>query len=94
MKIDYAEEPYIQANIITPVSYLGPIINLCIDRRGTQVGMNYLDAKRVELIYEMPLAEVLLNSTTASNPSAAAMPLLTTMSSGTGEPIWFGWTFW
>ncbi|OQA42277.1 MAG: Elongation factor 4 [Spirochaetes bacterium ADurb.Bin315] len=59
MKIDYAEEPYIQANIITPVSYLGPIINLCIDRRGTQVGMNYLDAKRVELIYEMPLAEVL-----------------------------------
>ncbi len=59
MKIDYDEEPYIQANIITPVSYLGPIINLCIDRRGTQVGMNYLDAKRVELIYEMPLAEVL-----------------------------------
>ena len=59
MKIDYAEEPYIQANIITPVQYLGPIINLCIDRRGTQAGMNYLDAKRVELIYEMPLAEVL-----------------------------------
>jgi len=59
MRIDYAEEPYIQANIITPVQYLGPIINLCIDRRGTQAGMNYLDAKRVELIYEMPLAEVL-----------------------------------
>lgn len=59
MKIDYAEEPYIQANIITPVQYLGPIINLCIDRRGTQAGMNYLDEKRVELIYEMPLAEVL-----------------------------------
>jgi GTP-binding protein LepA len=59
MRIDYAEEPYIQANIITPVQYLGPIINLCIDRRGMQAGMNYLDAKRVELIYEMPLAEVL-----------------------------------
>ncbi|NLZ76408.1 MAG: elongation factor 4, partial [Spirochaetales bacterium] len=59
MKIDYAEEPYIQANIITPVQYLGPIISLSIDRRGTQVGMNYLDEKRVELIYEMPLSEVL-----------------------------------
>ena len=59
MRVEYAEEPYIQANIITPAQYLGPIINLCIDRRGVQVGMNYLDQKRVELIYEMPLAEVL-----------------------------------
>ena len=59
MRVEYAEEPYIRANIITPAQYLGPIIHLCIDRRGTQVGMNYLDEKRVELMYEMPLAEVL-----------------------------------
>lgn len=59
MKVDYAEEPYIQANVITPTQYVGPIISLCMEKRGTQTGMNYLDEKRVELIYEMPLAEVL-----------------------------------
>jgi GTP-binding protein LepA len=59
MRVDYAEEPYNQANVITPTQYVGPIINLCMEKRGTQTGMNYLDEKRVELIYEMPLAEVL-----------------------------------
>ncbi|NLA98027.1 MAG: elongation factor 4, partial [Spirochaetales bacterium] len=59
MRVDYAEEPYIQANVITPTQYVGPIINLCMEKHGTQTGMNYLDEKRVELIYEMPLAEVL-----------------------------------
>jgi GTP-binding protein LepA len=59
MHVDYAEEPYIQAEIITPATYVGNIINLCIEKRGVQTAMNYLDAKRVELIYEMPLAEVL-----------------------------------
>lgn len=59
MKVDYAEEPYIQAQIITPTTYVGNIISLSMEKRGIQVGMNYLDEKRVELIYEMPLAEVL-----------------------------------
>ena len=59
MRVNYAEEPYIQANVITPTTYVGPIITLCMEKRGVQTGMNYLDEKRVELIYEMPLAEVL-----------------------------------
>ncbi|HPZ15546.1 MAG TPA: translation elongation factor 4 [Sphaerochaeta sp.] len=59
MRVDFAEEPYIQANIITPTTYVGPIISLCIEKRGVQTTMNYLDEKRVELVYEMPLAEVL-----------------------------------
>jgi GTP-binding protein LepA len=59
MRVEYAEEPYIQANVITPTQYVGPIITLCMEKRGVQTGMNYLDEKRVELIYEMPLAEVL-----------------------------------
>jgi GTP-binding protein LepA len=59
MNVDYAEEPYIQAQIITPTTYVGNIISLAMEKRGNQVGMNYLDQKRVELIYEMPLAEVL-----------------------------------
>lgn len=59
LKVDFAEEPYIEANIITPTQFVGPIINLCIEKRGYQTGMNYLDEKRIELVYEMPLAEVL-----------------------------------
>ena len=59
MKVDYAEEPYIQAEIITPTTYVGNIMSLCMEKRGIQITMNYLDEKRVELIYEMPLAEVL-----------------------------------
>ncbi|MDY4609500.1 MAG: translation elongation factor 4 [Sphaerochaetaceae bacterium] len=59
MRVDSVEEPYIQANIITPTAYVGGIITLCMEKRGVQTGMNYLDEKRVEMIYEMPLAEVL-----------------------------------
>lgn len=58
-KIDSAEEPYIKASIITPSTYLGNIMSLCIEKRGVQTSMNYLDEKRVEIVYEMPLAEVL-----------------------------------
>ena len=61
MRVDWAEEPYIQANIITPTEYVGPIITLCLEKRGSQTQMNYLDIKRVELIYEMPLSEVLFD---------------------------------
>ena len=61
MRVNWAEEPYIQANIITPTEYVGPIITLCLEKRGSQTQMNYLDTKRVELIYEMPLSEVLFD---------------------------------
>jgi GTP-binding protein LepA len=61
MQVDFAEEPYIKASVITPTTYVGPIINLCMEKRGTQKEMNYLDEKRVELIYDMPLAEVLFD---------------------------------
>ncbi len=59
--IEYAEEPYINAQIITPSEYLGSIMNLCMKKRGVQIAMNYLDEKRVEVIYDMPLAEVLFD---------------------------------
>ncbi|MCD6396116.1 MAG: translation elongation factor 4 [Spirochaetaceae bacterium] len=61
MQIDYAEEPYITASLITPAEFVGNIINLCLQKRGVQENMEYLDEKRVELIYEMPLAEVLFD---------------------------------
>ena len=61
MLIDYVEEPYIIASLITPSEYVGNIINLCLQKRGVQQNMEYLDEKRVELVYEMPLAEVLFD---------------------------------
>ncbi len=61
MRIDFVEEPYILANLITPSEYVGNIINLCLEKRGVQQTLRYLDEKRVELIYEMPLAEVLFD---------------------------------
>ena len=60
-KIESAEEPYIRASIITPTTFLGNIITLCVEKRGVQTNMTYLDEKRVELIYDMPLAEVLFD---------------------------------
>ncbi|MCR5290623.1 MAG: translation elongation factor 4 [Treponema sp.] len=60
-RIRSAEEPYIRASIITPAEFLGSIIALCTEKRGTQSNMQYLDEKRVELIYEMPLSEVLFD---------------------------------
>lgn len=60
-KIDTAYEPFIKASIITPDTYLGPMLTLCNEKRGIQKDMVYLDTSRVELVFEMPLSEVLFD---------------------------------
>ncbi len=60
-RIDYIEEPYIKANIITKSDFIGPVMSLCIEKRGQIVNQNYLTADRVELIFEMPLGEVVFD---------------------------------
>src|SRR4029450_5067657 len=55
------EEPYIRATIIAPPDYLGPIMELCQDRRGLHVDMHYLSEQRVQLRYDLPLAEIVLD---------------------------------
>ena len=60
-RIKDAEEPYIKSSIITPAEFLGSIMSLCTEKRGVQTNMQYLDTKRVELTYEMPLAEALFD---------------------------------
>ncbi|HKJ85846.1 MAG TPA: translation elongation factor 4 [Spirochaetia bacterium] len=60
-RIDSAYEPYIRADIMTPTEYVGNVMTLCMDKRGVQDTMRYLDSRRVELVYEMPLAEVLFD---------------------------------
>jgi GTP-binding protein LepA len=59
--ISEAKEPFIRASIILPEQYLGNVITLCIDRRGVQKDLHYLDSTRVELVFDLPLAEVLFD---------------------------------
>ena len=59
--IDHIEEPYIRAQIITNTEFYGPIMKLCIDKRGTLMGEHYITADRVELTYEMPLSEIVFD---------------------------------
>jgi GTP-binding protein LepA len=60
-EIEWIEEPFVRAEIITPVEYVGGILKLAQERRGIHQGMHYLDPKRVELKYELPLAEILFD---------------------------------
>ena len=60
-RISYIEEPYIKANIITKADFIGPVMSLCIEKRGIIVTQNYLTADRVELVFELPLGEVVFD---------------------------------
>ncbi len=60
-RIKYIEEPYIKANIITKADFIGPVMSLCIEKRGIIVTQNYLTADRVELVFELPLGEVVFD---------------------------------
>ena len=57
-RISEAREPIVKASIITPTEYVGSVMQFCLDRRGTYIDMKYLDTTRAELIYEMPLNEI------------------------------------
>ncbi|AYL95981.1 translation elongation factor 4 [Mucilaginibacter celer] len=60
-KIDYVEEPYIKATIITKSEFVGPVMSLCIQKRGTITNQSYLTSERVELIFEMPMGEIVFD---------------------------------
>lgn len=60
-QIEKTQEPFIKASFIVPTDYIGGVISLCIARRGIQVDMNYLDDRRVEIIFELPLSEILFD---------------------------------
>jgi len=59
--IDHIEEPYIRAQIISKAEFFGPVMKLCIDKRGTLVSQSYITADRVELNYDMPLSEIVFD---------------------------------
>lgn len=60
-KLDFVEEPYIKANIITKSEFVGPVMSLCIQKRGTIVNQSYLTSDRVELVFEMPMGEIVFD---------------------------------
>lgn len=60
-KIEAIEEPYVQASVIAPADYIGPIMELCQERRGQYKDMEYLSENRVRLVYNLPLSEILLD---------------------------------
>lgn len=60
-KVDEVWEPYIKASIITPAEYIGPIMALCQDRRGVYVNQVFMQGNRVEITYELPMAEVVFD---------------------------------
>jgi GTP-binding protein LepA len=59
--IDHIEEPYIRATIITATTYIGPIMTLCLDKRGELIKQEYVSGNRVELHFMMPLGEIVID---------------------------------
>lgn len=60
-EIDHIEEPYIRASIITRTDYIGNIMTLCLGKRGELIKQEYVSGNRVELYYDMPLAEIVID---------------------------------
>jgi GTP-binding protein LepA len=60
-KLEYVEEPYIKANIITKSEFVGSVMSLCINKRGAIINQSYLTSDRVELIFEMPMGEIVFD---------------------------------
>ena len=59
--IDHIEEPYIRASIITTTNYIGPIMTLCLGKRGELIKQEYISGNRVEIYYDMPLGEIVID---------------------------------
>jgi GTP-binding protein LepA len=60
-RVAVVREPYIRASILTPKEYIGQIMELCQERRGDHAGLHYLSSERVQLTYDLPLAEIVLD---------------------------------
>jgi GTP-binding protein LepA len=60
-RIAETREPYIKASILTPKEYIGPIMELCQERRGEHTGMHFLSSERVQVSYDLPLSEIVLD---------------------------------
>ena len=60
-QIDHIEEPFIRASIITQTTYIGPIMTLCLGKRGILIKQDYITGNRIELFYDLPLGEIVID---------------------------------
>jgi len=59
--IDHIDEPYIRASVITQTTYIGPIMTLCLGKRGILIKQDYITGNRIEIIYDIPLGEIVID---------------------------------
>jgi GTP-binding protein LepA len=60
-KLEFVQEPFIKANIITKAEFVGPVMSLCIQKRGIVINQSYLTSDRVELVFEIPMGEIVFD---------------------------------
>ena len=87
-RIAEIREPMIEASILTPKEFIGPIMELCQERRGTHKGMHYLSADRVQLQYDLPLAEIVIDFFDALKSRTRATRRWTTSCAGCRPRTW------
>ncbi len=87
-KIATIEEPYVKAQIMVPQEYVGAVMELAQRKRGDFVTMDYIDDNRVNVIYQIPLAEIVLTSLTSLSRPLVVMPASTMRFLNTVHPSW------
>ena len=92
-KIAEVYEPVVKATILAPATYIGTILELCQNRRGTQHGMDYLSEDRVEIRYTLPLAEIVFDFFDALKSRTRGMGAWTTSRPASNAPTWSRSTF-
>jgi len=89
-RIEEIREPIVTVNLYMPSEYVGSVITLCTQKRGSQININY-HGKQVMLVYEMPMAEIVLDFLTSSNQYRAVTHLWTTNSRSIVPQMWSRW---
>jgi GTP-binding protein LepA len=93
IEIRHIEEPIVKADIMIPKEYVGSIMEICQERRGKMLHMEYITENRVALHYEMPLNEVIYDFFDALKSKTEATAPWIMNSSVTRNPMWLRWTF-
>lgn len=90
--IDHIEEPYIRASIITTANFIGPIMTLCLDKRGELINQEYVSGNRVELHFMMPLGEIVIDFYDKLKSISKDMPRSTIISMASAPQSWLSST--
>jgi GTP-binding protein LepA len=91
VKTDHIDEPFIKAQIISKPDYIGNIMTLCLGKRGILMNQSYLTPTRVELLFEMPLTEIVFDFYDKLKSQTVVMPPLIIIRSVTGKVISVKW---